>query len=96
MKMVRDSLIVASKAFSSNVGDDMVIAGLQRGNYYRLSSVGARVWQLIQSPITPAEVGSVIAAEYDVNPERCEKDLLDLLKSMLDEGLIEMERAHVP
>jgi hypothetical protein len=94
MKITADSRIIASKdQLSSPVDGDTVIAGLRTGNYYGVSGVGARVWQLIQTRTVASEVQRAIATEYDVTPERCEADVLALLALLANEQLIEVEDA---
>lgn len=96
MKITPATIVVASKdQMSANVDGTVVIAGLRKGNYYGLSSVGARVWQLVQVPVAVSEIGAVIGEEYHVSPERCEADLLELLESMAAQGLIEVAHARV-
>jgi hypothetical protein len=58
--------------------------------YYGLDAVGARVWSLIQQPRTVQSVREALLSEYDVEPDRCERDLLALLNQFLAEGLIEV------
>jgi hypothetical protein len=85
-----DSVVVAAPdQRSTNVGAETVITGLRTGNYYILTAVGARVWQLVQTPIAVREVQQTIAGEYDVAFERCARDVLELLESMRREGLLE-------
>jgi hypothetical protein len=53
--------------------------------------VGARIWSLIQEPRTVNEIRNILLEEYEVEPERCERDLLVLLQRLADEGIIEVE-----
>jgi coenzyme PQQ synthesis protein D (PqqD) len=85
----RQTTVVASREQRSrDVGDEAVILG--RDTYYGLNPVGARVWSLIQEPRTVGEVCTAIMSEYDVEPTRCERDVVDLLRKLGDERLIEM------
>lgn len=91
MKLSPESVVVVSKdQMASDVAGETVILGLTAGRYYGLDAVGARVWQLIQTPTAVADVRQRIVAEYDVEPERCEADVLALLQKMADAGLIEV------
>ena len=74
---------------ASDIGGETVILGLQKGHYYGLDAVGARIWQLIQTPTSVADLQRAIVAEYDVAPERCEADLLALLQQLIDAGVVE-------
>lgn len=89
MKITADSIVVAAQP-SANVGEETVIAGVARGNYYGLNPVAARVWELIQSPARARDLRQTLAAEYEVTAERCEGDLLELLERLRQEGLIEV------
>lgn len=90
MKLDPRSVVVASKdQLASDIGGETVILGLTAGRYYGVDAVGARIWQLIQTPTRIADVRETIVAEYDVEPERCEADVLALLQRMLDAGLAE-------
>lgn len=89
--MSNDSVVVAAKdQVSSDLGGEVAILDLKVGVYYGLDEVGARVWELIQEPKVVSEVRDVLLEEYDVAPERCERDLFALLERLAQEGLIEV------
>lgn len=80
----------ASDQVSSDLSGEVVILDLKSGVYYGLDTVGARVWQFIQEPLTVSEILSALLDEYDVEPSRCERDLLALLEQLSHRGLIEI------
>lgn len=85
------AMIVASEEqVSSDLGDEVAILDFKAGMYYGLDSVGARVWNLIQQPRIAAEIRDILTSEYDVDPDRCEGDLIALLQKLMDEGLIKV------
>jgi Coenzyme PQQ synthesis protein D (PqqD) len=88
----RGSTVVAAKdQVSSDLGGEVAILDLKAGVYYGLDTVGARIWSLIQEPRTVNEIRDILLEEYEVEPERCERDLLVLLQRLADEGIIEVE-----
>ena len=88
----RRSIIVASKEqVSCDLAREMAILDVKSGTYYGLNAVGAWIWQLIQEPRTVYEVCDALLKEYEVEPERCERDLLALLQELADKGLIEVK-----
>jgi len=85
-----NSIIVAAKdQVSTDLGDETAILSLKNGVYYSLNSVGARIWRLIQAPITVNEIRDTILEEYDVSFEQCESDILALLEKLFTENLVE-------
>jgi len=86
------SIVVAVKdQVSSDVGGEAVILHMQSGVYYGLDPVGARIWSLVQQPKRVADLREAVVDEFDVEPARCESDLIELLQKLLTEGLIELQ-----
>ena len=84
------SIVASSDHVFGDLDGEAVILHLGSGVYYGLNSVGTRVWTLIQSPISASEVREVLMAEYEVEAEVCEKELIALLNELSDRGLIKM------
>jgi hypothetical protein len=86
------TFVVAIKdQVSADLAGEAAILNLKSGVYYGLNTVGARIWSLIQEPRTVENIRDTILNEYDVDPERCESDLLQLLQQLAAEGLIEVQ-----
>ena len=74
----------------SKLGGQMAILNLKNGMYYGLDEIGARIWSMIQKPTTVSSIRDVLLEEYDVEPEQCAIDLLDLVEELAAEGLVEL------
>lgn len=87
-----NSIVVAAKdQVSSDLGEEAVILSLNKGVYYGLDEVGARIWDLIQEPKAVSQIRDLLLDEYNVEPERCERDLLALLEELVAEDLVEVQ-----
>lgn len=85
------SVVVAIKdQVSCDLAGEAAILNIKNGVYYGLDPVGARIWNLMQQPCAVFEIQNAITGEYDVEPERCARDLFGLLNRLLEEGLIEV------
>jgi len=71
-----------------DLGGEAALLHLSRGIYYGLDSVGARVWTLIQTPTCVRNIRDTIVREYDVEADRCERDLLALFAELAAAELI--------
>jgi hypothetical protein len=91
-QILKTSTVVTAKdqVWCELVGE-AVILNLKSGIYYGLNTVGARVWSLIQEPQTVSVVLDTLLEEYDVEPDRCESDLLALLQDLAGRELIEVQ-----
>jgi hypothetical protein len=75
---------------SCSLGDEAAILNLKNSIYYGLNPVGTRVWSLVQHSRSVREIRDALLEEYDVEAAACERDLLDLLERMREQGLIEV------
>jgi len=86
-----DSVVVAAREqVSCKLEDEAAILNLASGVYYGLDPVGARIWHLIQQPRSVQEVLDTLLDHYEVERERCARDLLALLQKLLAEGLVKV------
>lgn len=85
------SIVVASRdQVSSELAGEVILLSLQAATYYGMDQVGARIWELVQKPARLADVRDAILAEYEVEPGRCERDLLAYLRQLVAAGLVEV------
>jgi len=83
-----DKLEVPVEVMARQVGEETVILHLETGTYYGLDAVGARVWQLIVEGKSLGEACAVMIEEYDVEQEKLEKDVLDLVAELEEKRLV--------
>lgn len=86
----RSVVVAAREQVSCDLAGEAAILNLKEGMYYGLDAVGARIWSLIQEPRALHEVRDTLLREYEVEPERCERDLLALIEKLSSAGLVEM------
>jgi hypothetical protein len=84
-------VVASSEQVSCPLGEESAILNLKNSVYYGLNEVGARVWNLVQQPRSIAEVRDAIAEEYEVEPGRCEREIIDIVQKLKDEGLVELK-----
>jgi Coenzyme PQQ synthesis protein D (PqqD) len=90
----RDSIVVATQEqVSCDLAGEVVILHLRSGMYYGLDAVGARIWSLIQTPMNVNDLRDALLEEYDVDPDRCERDLVALIEDITAQALIEVRNA---
>ena len=93
-RILLNAIVVAGKdQVACALGEEAAILHMGSGIYYGLDPVGARVWNLLQQPQSVEEIREALVAEYEVEPDRCEADLLDLLERLRSERLIEVRDA---
>lgn len=81
-------LVAASSATAAEVDGELVLLDVEQGVYYGLNPVGARLWELMQDPISVQALVDKIAEEYSVNRSRCHSDIVNIVQDLLHHGLV--------
>jgi hypothetical protein len=88
------TVVVSAQQVSTTLGDEAVILGGDAGLYFGLNQVGARVWELVQQPVRVSEICAALCEEYEVEPARCQQDVLALLSELHTKGLLDVRAAQ--
>jgi Coenzyme PQQ synthesis protein D (PqqD) len=93
IKIAWDSTTIVARndVLIGEFGREVVLLNLRDGVYYSLEEVGARIWQLLQTPVMMASVCDAIVSEYDVTRAQCERDVRALLGALASHALIEVQ-----
>lgn len=75
----------------SELKDEGVVLSLKNGKYYGLNEVGRSIWKSIQSPVTVAEIQTAIIDEYEIDEETCREEVINFLRQMAKEELVEVQ-----
>lgn len=92
--IMQDSVVSRSgRQVSAGLADgETVILSLEDGLYYGLNTVGARVWELIRTPRSVSELQNELTEEFAVDPDRCARELGELLGALAEKKLVNLTR----
>lgn len=76
---------------SSDLEGETILLHMTSGLYYGLNDIGVKIWSLIQTPQTLAEVRQTLLANYEVTVEDCDRELKELLISLSEAELISLD-----
>ena len=91
-----DKVSIPAQVMARQVGEETVILDLASGTYFGLDPVGARIWELLGEGRALADVCEVMLDEYEVSRDELERDLSELLDTLVDKGLTKIESASLP
>jgi PqqD family protein of HPr-rel-A system len=74
----------------SELDDATVVFDPTEGTYYSLNEVGALVLKLIREPADVEGIVSQITERFQVAPEECRDDVIELLAQLADAGLVQV------
>lgn len=81
-------LTVADDVLSRRIGDETVILRLDTEEYFGLNGVGTRLWDLLDEGTTFDRAVTLLAADYQVDPDLLQADVRVVLGDLMESGLV--------
>jgi hypothetical protein len=74
---------------AANLDGDLVMMNEKLGRYYGISGVGARAWELLESPASVDDIVEIICKEYAIDTETCRQDVTRFAQDLVRVNLVE-------
>lgn len=74
---------------AANLDGDLVMMNEKLGRYYGISGVGARAWELLETPASIDDLVDAICQEYEIDTETCQQDIIRFAQDLMKVDLIE-------
>lgn len=87
------TVVATDNALATTIDGEAVILETESGTYFGLNEVATYIWDHIQDEQTVTELRDSILDQYDVTPERCNRDLEETLQTMETKGLVAVEES---
>jgi hypothetical protein len=68
--------------------EEMVMMSVTAGRYYGLNTVASRVWELLETPKTIAQLCAQICEEFEVDAQTCETEVLKFVQDLISNGVV--------
>lgn len=73
---------------TGSLHNHLVMLDLQKGKYFSLNPVAARIWALLEKPHSIDELCNSLIEEYDVDADQCRQEVEEYLSEMKNLDLI--------
>lgn len=73
---------------SADMDGDTVMMHIERGDYFGIGGAGPRIWELLENPVTLADIVTTLCAEFQVDTATCEADLRVFMQQLQENDLI--------
>ena len=87
-----DRVTVPDDVLISQLQEESVILNLDSERYYGLDDVGTRFLSILTTSESIEAAYDRLREEYEVDPQVLRKDLLALVKKLIEQGLIEISQ----
>jgi len=67
---------------------ELVMMNMDKGKYYGMEDTGKVIWDFLEQSRTVGEVCAEVCKQFEIEPEVAEKDTIDFLNHLVEEGLV--------
>ena len=75
---------------SGEIDDETVLMNLESGSYHVINKTGQRIWELLEKPMTFAEICSILSEEYDVSSDTCQGEVLSFIIELQTRNIVQV------
>ena len=75
---------------AADVAGETVLMSLARSRCYGLGAIGSDIWSRLMSPVRVSDLVNELSMRYEAPPGVIERDVLQLLSQLAEEGLIQV------
>ncbi len=78
----------APNPVAADVAGETVLMSLERSRCYGLGEIGSEIWSKLSAPVRVTDLVDELSGRYEAPPGVIERDVLQLLTQLAEEGLI--------
>lgn len=68
--------------------EEAVMMSVAAGRYYGLNAVASRIWELLDSPKSIAQLCTQLSEEFEVDTQTCETEVVKFVQDLIDNELV--------
>jgi hypothetical protein len=68
--------------------EELVMLSISAGRYYGFNSVGARFWELLETPMTVGQICARLCEEFEIDIQDCQTAVLKFANELVDNGIV--------
>lgn len=78
---------------AAKVGEEIVMMSATKGNYIGLSPVGARIWELLETPRSIESLCRALVDEYEVDAATCRTEVDSFIATLSQHQAVRIDDA---
>jgi hypothetical protein len=76
--------------------EEAVMLNVSAGECYALNSVAVRIWELLEQPMTVAQLCARICEEFVIDIETCQTAVLNFATEIVNDGIVHVSETGSP
>lgn len=86
-----DLLVRNNEILSSDMDGETVMMSVENSEYYSLSPIGTKIWEILVDEMSFGSLIEVLMKEYKVAKDICTTDTIEFLQELIEKNLVEVK-----
>lgn len=86
-----DVLVKSDSILESDLGEEKVMMSLDKGQYFGLSKVGSRIYELCDGQRSLRHIAEQLREEFEVSLEESEKAVIGFAQTLVGHSIVEQK-----
>ncbi|MES2044144.1 MAG: HPr-rel-A system PqqD family peptide chaperone [Pseudomonadota bacterium] len=92
MTAIEDTALISLRRdmIAAASDDEMIVLDAERGDFLQLNKTAARIWALLEEPLTFGTLCARLAEQFAVDPSACREEVRAFVGELSRRGLVEI------
>lgn len=92
MTAIEDNALISLRRdmIAAASDDEMIVLDAERGDFLQLNKTAARIWALLEAPLTFGDLCERLANQFAVDRSACREDVYAFVGELSRRGLVEI------
>jgi len=93
MRAIEDHMVISLRRdmIAAESDGEMIVLDAERGDFLQLNKTAARIWALLEEPLTFADLCTRLADQFAVDQAACREDVRAFVGTLSQRGLVEID-----
>jgi hypothetical protein len=93
MTAIEDSAVIRLRRdmIAAESDGEMIVLDAERGDFLQLNKTAARIWALLEEPLSFGDLCARLAEQFAVDAADCREDVLAFVGDLSRRGLVEID-----
>lgn len=89
--LATDRIVRRQDLLAAPIDDELTLMDIDTGHYFGMNAMATRIWAMVETPRTLADLCSALTESFDVDEDTCRTHVIEFVAAMATQDLVTVE-----